>query len=114
MCAHALLVVGHDGLEQVLEPFVSADVVLARNLQQQFLELIQAAEAVPRDGVSQARVARRHGPRRAEAGSRDSVAPSLSFPVPCAKPRSPIGPTPGPPGPADEALLRPICVLPFR
>src|SRR5581483_5454549 len=50
-----LLVVGHDGLEKVLEPFVPADVVLARNLQQQLLELVEAAQAVARDGVRQPR-----------------------------------------------------------
>src|ERR1039458_1892674 len=49
-----LLVVGHDGLEKILEPFVAAVIVLARHLEQQLFELIQAAQAVPRNGVCQA------------------------------------------------------------
>src|ERR1700749_832508 len=45
-----LLVVGHNGLEKIFEPFVPADIVLARNLQQQFFQLIQAAQPVARNG----------------------------------------------------------------
>src|SRR5215469_16947453 len=50
-----LLVVGHDGLEKILEPFVPTDIVLSRYLKQQLFELIQAAQPVPRDGVCQPR-----------------------------------------------------------
>src|SRR5579883_2236964 len=50
-----LLVVGHDGLEKILEPFVPADVVLARDLEEELFELVQAAQAVARDGVGQSR-----------------------------------------------------------
>ncbi len=38
-----------------LKTFVTAQVVLARHLQQQLLQLVEAAQAVARDGVSQAR-----------------------------------------------------------
>src|SRR5262245_5064719 len=50
-----LLVIGHDSLEKVLEPFVPANVVLARHLQQQLLQLIEAAQPVPRDRIGQTR-----------------------------------------------------------
>src|ERR1044071_10178464 len=46
-----LFVVGDDGFKQVLEALVAALVVLARNLQQQFFELIQAAQPVTGYGV---------------------------------------------------------------
>src|ERR1035437_339755 len=38
----------------MLEPFVSAAVVAPRHLEQQFLDLIEAAQPVARDGVGQA------------------------------------------------------------
>src|ERR1035437_8113974 len=38
----------------ILEPFVSAAVVAPRHLEQQFLDLIEAAQPVARDGVGQA------------------------------------------------------------
>src|SRR5581483_4699921 len=50
-----LFVVCDDGLEQVLETFVAALIVLPRDLEQQFLELVQAAQPVPRDRIRQAR-----------------------------------------------------------
>src|ERR1035437_4244966 len=38
----------------MLEPFVSAAVVAPRHLEQQFLDLIEAAQPVARDGIGQA------------------------------------------------------------
>src|SRR5215471_1064737 len=49
-----LFVVCDDGLEQVLEPFVAALIVLAGDLEQQLFELVEAAQAVTGDGVGQA------------------------------------------------------------
>src|SRR5579884_3555928 len=49
-----LFVVGDDGFKQFAEAFVAAGVVLARDLEQQFLKGVEAAQAVARDGVSEA------------------------------------------------------------
>src|ERR1700691_659248 len=50
-----LFVICHDRFEKIAEALVAAGVVLARHLHQQFLQRIQAAQRMPRDGVSQAR-----------------------------------------------------------
>ncbi len=49
-----LFVVCDDGFEQIAEAFVTAGIVFARHLQQQFLERIETPQRMPRDGVSQA------------------------------------------------------------
>src|SRR5580704_15060301 len=51
----SLFVIGDDGFEKIPEALVSAGVVFARYLQQQFLERIETAQRVPRDGIRQAR-----------------------------------------------------------
>src|SRR6185503_240492 len=48
-----LFVVSDNGFEQVLESFVSFYVILARDLEQQPLERVQAAQRMPRDGIGQ-------------------------------------------------------------
>jgi hypothetical protein len=50
-----LLVVRDDGFEEVFEPFVTARVILSRDLEEQFFDLVKAAERMPRDGVREAR-----------------------------------------------------------
>ena len=50
-----LFVISDDGFEEIAEPFVAARFVLPRDLQQQPLDLIEAAQSMPRDRVSQAR-----------------------------------------------------------
>src|SRR5579863_7752051 len=50
-----LFVVGDDGFKEVAEALVTARVVLARDLQQQLFERVEAAQRVTRDGVGQAR-----------------------------------------------------------
>ena len=57
MGAHAksLFVISNNGFEQIAESFIAAGFVFARDLQQQTFQLVEAAEAVARDGVREAR-----------------------------------------------------------
>ena len=50
-----LLVIGHDGFEQITEALIALRVVLAGYLQQQALDGVEAAQRVTGDGVGQAR-----------------------------------------------------------
>ena len=50
-----LFVVSHNGFEQIAETFVAAGFVLARNLQQQAFQLVEAAQAMARDGIRETR-----------------------------------------------------------
>jgi hypothetical protein len=50
-----LLVIGNDGFEQIAKPLVAARFVFPRDLKQQALNLIEAAQAVPRNRVREAR-----------------------------------------------------------
>jgi hypothetical protein len=51
----SLLVVGDNCLKKIAEPLVSARIVLSGDLEEQALDLIQAAQPVPRDGICEAR-----------------------------------------------------------